>query len=39
MVRQGELDANSRYVFIKLQQKLLKAVPEGLRVAAEQHDL
>jgi hypothetical protein len=39
MVRHGELDANSRYVFIKLQQKLLKAVPEGLRVAAELHDL
>jgi hypothetical protein len=39
MVRHGEPNADSRYVFIKLQQKLLKAVPEGLRVAAEQHDL
>jgi hypothetical protein len=39
MVRHGELNADSGYVLIKLQQKLFKAVPEGLRVAAEQHDL
>lgn len=35
MVRHGEMNADSCYVFKKLQ----LAVPDGLRLAAEQHDL